>query len=307
MKSAYIITRPLQYINATNIPDDAQKDCFIIDFFSDSENFYKVISKYSAYWNNVELHKSRYTALFKIIRNKNQYKSLFIDSDYGIIITFLFLLIPSIVIYTYEEGYGSYRYIRDNKRIKVRLKSVVYSLMGSKNWIGGNICTTGIYLYHPEVFSFLIKNNSKKLLKFKTDFNSHLKTLNEINLFYGSTTINNLKNKQVVVYLTTWTINPTIDNQISQYQNYFKILKPHPHIKEQTVINCKFDLIVKSALPAEILLNHLIDICKDLVIIHENSSALMYLSSRRYKEINISASPRKNDYESIINAIGGCS
>lgn len=38
-KSAYLITKPLQYINATNIPDKNKKICFLIDDFKDSEFF----------------------------------------------------------------------------------------------------------------------------------------------------------------------------------------------------------------------------------------------------------------------------
>ena len=46
-KSCYIVTKPIQYINATNIEDDNDKDCFITDTFFDANKFAKEMQKKS--------------------------------------------------------------------------------------------------------------------------------------------------------------------------------------------------------------------------------------------------------------------
>lgn len=304
-KSAYIITKPLQYINATNIPDELEKDCFLIDLFSNSDRFYEVIAKYASTWNNVKIFRTRYSSLLNIIRNKKKYSTLFIDSDHGILITFLFLLLlPTVKIFTYEEGFGSYRYVRENRTISEKLKSYIYALMGCKNWLGGNICTSGQYLYHPEVFNSLIPNASGKKLLFRSSFNVHLNMLKEVNHLFNFQSINHFKNKKVIIYLSTWSINSKINQYLKMYPDYIKILKPHPHIKDYSAAGNVFDTVIENSLPAEILLNGLINVCKDLVIIHENSSSLMYLPQNGFKEINISEnSAIKNVYSNILEII----
>lgn len=301
-KSAYIITKPLQYINATNIPDDLDKDCFLIDLFFNIEDFFKSISRYSTHWKNIKIFKTRYAAILSVIRNRKTYEKLYIDSDYGIVLTFLFFMLGNIKIYTYEEGFGSYRFIRNNKSIKDKIKSFIYTLLGCKNWIGGNICTTGSFLYFPEAFKKLISVKKENYL-FKNNFITHLNKLVEINQFYDSISFEQYRDQKVVVYLTSWEINSKVNSILKNYLDYIKVLKPHPHIKEQFDTENIYDFIISNSYPAEYFLSQLYNVCKDLVIIHENSSALIYLIPFNIKEINISDSNLKLNYSKILDTI----
>jgi hypothetical protein len=301
-KSVYIITKPLQYINATNIPDELEKDCFLVDLFYNTENFYLNVKKHSVHWKNIKVFKSRYNALLKIIRHRKSYDKLYIDSDFGILITVLFLILGKIRIYTYEEGFGSYRFIRNNLSIVDKIKSTIYSFLGCENWIGGNVFTTGSYLYYPEAFKKLI-GNKKEIHFFKKKFISHLSGLKEINHYYDSVNFERFRNQNVIVYLSTWEINPNVNKILKNYMDYIKVLKPHPHIKEQVDFQNLYDVKISNSLPAEYFLTQLYNVCKNLVIIHENSSALVYLAPFNIKEINISESYLKLDYTNILDTI----
>lgn len=303
-KSAYIITKPLQYINATNIPDSLTKDCFLIDYFYNTENFYNIIKKYSSHWDNVKIFQSRYSAIFMIIKNKKEYKNLYVDSDYGILITFLFLMLSNIKIYTYEEGYGSYRFIRKNKSLKDKIKSTFYAIMGCKNWIGGNRYTKGIYLYHPNVFRNLIKQNKKELFAFSLPFNVHLNNLSELSFLSQQIKTELYSDKKVLIYLTSWTINPKITTILNKYPDYLKILKPHPHLKSKNVEEYNFDMVYDNSIPAEILISKISQVSKKMVLVHENSSSLIYLNSDQITTINISESTIENhQYNTIMKQL----
>jgi gamma-glutamylcyclotransferase (GGCT)/AIG2-like uncharacterized protein YtfP len=211
-------------------------------------------------------------------------------------------MLSKIKIYTYEEGYGSYRFIRNNKSIKDKIKSKIYSALGCENWIGGNIYTTGSFLYYPNTFKKLI-SVKKELYSFKNNFISHLSGLVEINQYYNSNSFEHYRNKKVIVYLTSWKINPNINTILISHQDFIKVLKPHPHIKEQVEFENIYDYKISNSLPAEYLLSILYNLCKELVIVHENSSALIYLAPFNIKEINISQSYLKHNYIQILDAI----
>ncbi len=300
-KSAYIITTPLQYINATNIPDQSPKECFLIKGFKNSETFYNEIKKANVFWERIHYFQNKSEALGYIINNKKSYQKLFLDSDFGIRITFSFFQLRSLIIYTYEEGYGSYRPIRKKDNFKDIIGRFVYSQLGCKNWIGGNRFTKGIYLYYPNVFRSLIEKNKKELFSFNLPFSVHLNRLPELSFFSEQIKPELFSGKRVLVYLTSWTINPKISAVLNEYPDYLKILKPHPHLKSKDVEGYKFDIVYDNSIPAEILIPKILHVAKKIVIVHENSSALIYLNSDQITAINISNSTIGNhQYNTIM-------
>lgn len=287
-KSAYIITTPLQYINATNIPDKSIKECFLIKGFKNSRVFYDEIKKTSSQWQSIHYFQNKKEALKYIIINKNNYQNLFLDSDFGIKITFSFFLLRTLNIYTYEEGYGSYRTIRKKNNFKDIFRRFVYLLLGGKNWIGGNRFTKGIYLYHPNVFRNLIKQNKKELFAFSFPFNVQLNNLPELSFFSQQINTETYRGKNVLIYLTNWTIYPRITSILNEYPDYLKILKPHPHLKSKNVGEYNFDKVYDNSIPAEILIPKILAVAEKIVLVHENSSVLIYLNSNQITTINIS-------------------
>ncbi|MBS2210211.1 hypothetical protein KEM09_02295 [Carboxylicivirga mesophila] len=286
-RSIYIISKPIQYVNATNIPDNSEKDCIILDEFYNADKFCFNIKTISSKWNNVQIIKTRYKALFYILKNKNKYNKLFIDSDYGVILTLFLLFLPQIGLYTYEEGYGSYRIVVENNSFVKKLHTVIYNIIGGKSWIGGNRFTKGMYLYYPEVFKTLVTNNPKKeLFKLENDFYVHIRSLSEVKEFYKDIDFNFYCNKKIIIYLTTWIIRDDVKFYLDNYPDHYSILKPHPHIKEQPEIKKLFNEVVDSSIPAEIFLSEISDKCSELIIIHENSTSLIYLKPHKFKEYN---------------------
>jgi len=304
-KSAYIITKPLQYINATNIPDTNKKDCFLIDCFLGFTQFKDSIEQNSNYWKEIQAYKTSLNALYYIFLHKNRYNKIFIDSDYGIYKTFIFLFLSPLKIYTYEEGYGSYRILKE----AIRFGDKVYRFFGGNSWIGSNPFTVGIFLYYPDIFKKYITGNKKEVYKFKRSLYDNLKLLPEINSLLKDLDLNIYANKDVLIYLSSWNLNEKIYECLDDYPNYIKILKPHPHLVQlDNPLVSKFDFIVDNIIPSEIILTKLIDICKDIVVVHENSSSVLYIGNMNYTDINISIKKTKNDvisnlFEDIKNEL----
>lgn len=286
-KSAYLITKPIQYINATNIPDNNNKDCFIIDDFRDSRVFFENISKHSLFWERKYYLRKRIDFYIFILRNKRKYKNIYMDSDQGFLAFIFSLIALPLNIYTYEEGYGSYRKLRDELNLMEKFKINIYQLLGSNNWLGGGTFTKGIFLYSPQAFSNLIPTNKKKIYPLKRNFIEHANSLLELRYLFDSEILDIINNCDVFLYLSSWEINAEVFDIIKQYPDYFKIIKPHPNIKNNIRYD-NFDYVLNSILPVELYIYQISIRCNDLIIVHENSSSLIYIQNIKYTEINLS-------------------
>lgn len=279
MKSAYIITKPIQYLNATNIPDEAKKkDCFIIKKFDKEPEFVLYLQNNNFHWNLIKSYKSRYEALIYIIRHKKKYAYLYLDSDYGIILTLFFFLLKNLNIYVYEEGIGSYRYFIpsvDNK-LKNRILSIIRNFIRCRNWLGGNYFTKGVFVYYPQVLMSLVPEAKNKSVKsFKEPLYTHIMKLNELEIFLNGINFEKYKKKNILLYITSWNIRD-IQEYLKNYKSYYKILKPHPHITNIPKVT-GFDEIIYF-IPTEIIISKICSIARKIVILHEDSSSVLYLS-----------------------------
>lgn len=304
MRSAFIISKPLQYFNAKNIPykEDEKKDCFLINNFIDAPQFAQYIKPLNI-WNRVKFFSSDLVAIVYFIINVRKYNRLYIYADISTIITILLSCIKSkIEIYTYEEGFGSYRYFsyRSNGVFFEKIRD----LFKITNWIGGNGLTKGIFVYHPNVLNKLIPESKKKeVYKLSGSFYQSVVNSAESDFFLDEIDYNQLKDKSIFLLIGSWTINPKYREILESYPNYVTILKLHPHFR--TSLNTfNFDLVIRT-MPSEILIVNLIKICKELIVVHENSTTMIYLpfSTRdKIHEINISDNEdSKRKYEKIKN------
>lgn len=275
--SAYIITKPLQYINSRNIPDSFKKDLYIIDNFLDCDNFKGSILK-SEYnpWNSILKFKTKERALIYIIIFKSRYSRIFIDSDFGIVLRFLLNFLNQSSICVFEEGFASYvPQLRSTRGLKNNIFSLIDRLQGGFNWSGGYKHTKLIYLYNTKLFEFKIPECKKQLMSFARDFTSNLSEIRELNEYYSEigNLINTLSNKQVFLYLSGYSINNQFQSISEQYPSYVKLLKPHPNMK--IVEDGKFDLIIRSNILAEILVIKLLNVVDKLVLVHEGSFGML--------------------------------
>ncbi|MEL7588470.1 MAG: hypothetical protein AAGU19_17300 [Prolixibacteraceae bacterium] len=300
-RSAYLITKPLQYVNATNIPDERPKDCLIIKSFAGAETFVRNVSAYSIHWDKVFSFESRSEAFEFIVLNKNKYNRIFLDSDIGLF--YHLSQFSGIDIFTYEEGIGSYRKIRDTTKLIEKLKAVIWSILGFNNWIGGNKFTKGIYLYNPAVFRQLIPNEKKPVYKLNNSFHSSALHLKELSYLHENIDFGRYKNENLLVYLSSWEISESILSKLESFPTHIKILKPHPNTLTKTRLTSHFDEVITSAIPVEIFLIKVSKYCNQLVIVHENSSALLYLNDVQYLEVNISTLKFKEEYRKIRELI----
>ncbi len=304
-ESVYIITKPLQYINATNILDSSKKTCLLVDHFDKSIFFYNNINKISTYWSKTVWCKSRYAAFLYVLKQKKRYDTLYIDTDMGMSNRFFLLLLSPIKIIIYEEGFGNYR--REIRKKEKGLKSIfnfIDSFTG-KNYIGGFKNTNEIYLHHPNAFYKLVDEKpNKKILQFKNNFEDHLSSLKEVQYSLPAKISINIA-KKVLIYLTARDLDHNFKDVISRYDDCFKILKPHPQLTGKTGIQDLFDYTVEHRVLAEVLINSLMDKVEKLIVLHHGDTTLLNLKNNdKIQFLNISKNNKQIEmFEKIKTAI----
>lgn len=303
-KSVFIISKPLQYFNVCNIEDFSFKVLIIVNAFKGAEDLFLNVKNKSNYWDEV-LFCNNYSEAFYSIRNnpnKNLYNKLYIDGDYSFSMIKELRNLRNIEIFVYEEGIGTYtnnirNIVQQNKygkgsffqKIKWSLTSIFFKLNGHENYHGGFSGTKGIYVYDK---SLLLKNKpnfKKEILNFKLSFLDHLRKFEDRNFIaddYGQL-MEKVEGKKILLYLTSWEINPNIIEILNRYPNYYKILKPHPHIKEHNlkIFEDNFDFQISGGNMVEFLLSDLIEVSIDLIVVHSGSGALMHFKNAQITEI----------------------
>lgn len=303
-KSCYIVTKPIQYVNATNIEDNNDKVCYITNTFSNAGKFALDMENRSKYWDKIFFVESKHKVLFNILRHKSEYSSIYLDSDMGILLRFLLVLLYPVDIYVYEEGLASYASaLRQPEGKGINFYKFFIDFFFGKNWSGGSFRTKGIYLYHPEVFKSIVNTNKKKqILSFKQPLINHVNSLDDIKIYYSTEKIDSWRGKNILLYLTSWTINPEYEDIYNLYPDYIKVIKLHPHIDKNSISTNlhQFDYYPDSTMPAEILISLFIEIADTLVIIHEGSAAMLnFVSDKKIIEYNIASTSYKELYMNI--------
>lgn len=288
-RSAFIVTKPLQYINATNISDTNIRDLYLIPNFNNFDKFHRAIKNKSNFWESILIYKTKEKALVKLIIMQRYYTKIYIDSDFGIILRFLLFFFINVKIYVYEEGVASYIHnIRGNKTFKSKVRVILDKLFLGGTWSGSAYKTVGIYLYHKAAFLHLMNNNigNKNILSFNKNYLSHLLDINEIDFLYETINFNKYIGKDVLLYLTAGDINDKVYPILALYPNYHKILKLHPFQKDTDFNN--FNESIDNSLPAELLISKLSGLTNSLIVVHESSAALLNIVNDIYFfDINI--------------------
>ncbi len=295
-KSGYIVSKPLQYFNASNIEDDHPKVLFIVNGFNNAENFFNAVKNESKHWESVYFYKDYDEVFTYIKKNKPYYSKLFLDGDYSLSMLKNLINFKDLKIYVFEEGLGTYtdkiRYaINKNlyarvsplRKLKTFLISEILRLLGQKNYHGGSSFTNGIYVYNIEKHTTNKPNFAKEIKTFKQPFLKHLSQFEEKTILSEdySDIISAAFHKKVLLYLTSWSIDANIGQVLEGYKDYVKIIKPHPHISEEAINDIKhnFDFVVKGGNMIEFLIYDLCDAASQLNVIHHGSGALLYFEN----------------------------
>lgn len=278
-KSAFLISKPLQLMIALCIVQQHQWDIkpvfVILDAFRGAESVAGRLSRDFSHIQTPIFIKERVEA-FSFLRKK-KFNNLFVDSDVGlqnyIALALQKLSNHRLSIYVYEEGLGTYR-----TDLYSGFKKKLFSLMGVGVFFGACRFVSAIYVFNPEEYSARISSNGSKAIKIEQKLSIFIKSNYDalIQLFDFHGLPSKLKDYSFCsIYLTSWLVD-------KDFVVFFKSLKgdlfikPHPHIKSE--LKYKGVDLIKSNVPAELIIQYLINIYSFVFVYDHNSSVRRYLS-----------------------------
>lgn len=287
-RTLFISSKPIQVFNAINIISqlniDKSCDVVIEDSFFQAPIFFEKIKNEIKPFGNFFLFRKK----IEILKNINlmQYEEVFIDSDVGYS-NFKFLTQikkknKKIKIIVYEEGIGSYRI-----DISHPIRKIMHSIIGAGSYFGGCKLTSGIYLYNPNKYRTIVKNEKIIVSKIKKSLQDFL--LENLNFVKNITSQDlDLTKKDMDIcriYLSNWDFNFDF-LKIFENFNGFKIIKPHPHIKNYKNLpqTCQ---VVNGGVLAEALIIDASRVFCRIFVYHEGSSAEEYINLENVTFVNV--------------------
>lgn len=300
---AFVVTKPLQYINVLNIETKNKKVLLLVDLFINAEIIFKKIEKSSSYWDELYFFKNMNEAFTWLIKNKKNFNTLYIDSDINRRDEFYSL--RKLNISVYEEGIGTYQKNQYKPRTKI-LGNIYLTLMrfrGYKNRRGGNKYTKNIIVYFPEFYNQYLKEKKKNVIGFERPFLQHVNECNDLEVLDYNLNLSEFTDKTVALYISDWEMDEEAMKILNKITCDKRIIKPHPHQKNLNIIFNQ-DLIAPGELPAEILILKLLKVTKKLYIISKYStSTIYYISNPKVEIINLDCTPGPyEDIESFMDA-----
>lgn len=281
MKDIIVSTKPLQFINARNMiqgfNNEKRYTLIIMDAFKGALEFTNIIRQYDDTWFDVLFLRKRVELYYYLI--KMNIANLYIDSDMSTVLSII-VKIRKFAVFTYEEGWGSYSsMVYKNPSY---MQKTIDKLLGNSGVLNDSKWLSGCYLYYPDLFRYLRPESHVKVYGFKYGFVEYL--FKEKNLFdrlFECSIPDFIINggRRVLLYLTSWKINPVIIDDINNVKKDFDIVivKPHPHIKETvSVENC---IVLNTHTIAEYVILELLSSKKDLTIYHEDSTSVLYFQN----------------------------
>tara|TARA_B110000240_G_scaffold198026_1_gene255882 strand:- start:4268 stop:5212 length:945 start_codon:yes stop_codon:yes gene_type:complete len=303
LKDVFVVTKPLQYINVLNIASKRPKVLIIVNAFVNSKEFFDNIQNNNSNWSKLFYFENMSESFLWLIKNKDHFDSLFIDSDLNY--RGEFFKLRHLNISVYEEGMGIYRkrQVKPRRKIFGKLYLFFLSIRGYKNKRGGSRYTKNIIVYFPNFYRRYHNENIKNIVSFQKPFLEHLKYIDNLTIFKHNINLDICKDKTVLLYVSDWKIEDEDLKFISNFNSEIKVLKPHPHIKLN--IDKKFiDLVIPGEIPVEILITQIIKSSKILYIVSRYSSSTIYfLKIPNVRIINLDIRPDPyNDGESYMEA-----
>lgn len=300
---AFVVTKPIQYINVLNIESSNEKKLLIVNSFAGFESLCSHIMKTSSYWSQVICFESLNEAFEWLLNNRRNIQTLYIDSDINHWREFFLLRKSNITVY--EEGVGTYRHKQYKPRRKIlgNIYLFLLGIAGFKNRRGGNRYTKSLIVYFPEFYKQYLNERVKNVLAFRKPFVKHLYECESQNIFGLNLDFSSLQAKVVGLYLTSWKVEDLEITRINQLVCDVKIIKPHPHIRNIDIPN-NFDIVISAHFPAELVILQLVKVVSELIIVSQfSSSAIYFINEPKIKIVNFPLSETNySDDESYLEA-----
>lgn len=284
MKSVYVVTKPIQLLNSLNIKDDNNKTIYVTPF----ANRYSFVENARKAYPTIKFveHKSKTICILTILLKQYNIVRVYLDSDFGLLVRFMlfFLVIPK--YYIFEEGYASYSHLRYPSNMKDKVFLFIQKYLRIKNYIGSGIHCGGLYLYDKPYYKTMLPESSIKLLDFEMDYLSYIKQSPLLSIYNEKVEMQMFEHRNVIIYLTSWDVDNRI-NQILQktiYKDYLKVLKPHPHIMENSLYtSIVHDVLLSPEVIFEYFLINILDKANMVIVYHHGSFALHYFNNKYEK------------------------
>lgn len=285
MKEIVVCTKPLQFINAKNMVSGLNKykevTLVIMNAFKDAWDFTQNVRLYDDSWENV-FYLNKRTELYSLLV-KEKIAILYIDSDMSTLLS-LIVKFKKFKVFTYEEGWASYSLVYYQSALKKKQKTFFLHRLLDK-WLGNSSITndskwlSGCFLYYPSLFKFLRPTSSLCVKEFVCGFVDFIKKEDALlNNLFKNAIPESIKTggNRVLIYLTSWELNPIIIEEIGRVRKDFDmvLVKPHPHIKHNICI--KDCTIINSSTIAEYVIIKLMSLNKRITVFHENSTSMLY-------------------------------
>lgn len=283
MTDIYIATKPLQYMVCDIVRGGREGSIIIVDMFCESRRAYERI-KSSGLWVGAYFSRNRFFSFLRAASLRP--RRLFVDGDIGTRI-FLYLAIvklfsPSVRIYVYEEGVGTYR--NDIYKINAwrRAKARILTSVGVATYFGGSFFCSGVYVFKPNEYVDKVKPKARAEIRgIKEPLLSYCeREMDSLRyIFTGRTRFEFEGNKLCVIYLSDWELRESVREDLLSYgDDCFKIVKPHPHILTYPREWGGADWVADASLPAELLVIEAMAAFEKIVVIHHGSSVASYVA-----------------------------
>ena len=282
MNSIFIATKPLQYINCTNIAKDPMDSiCCICDQFADSFIFYDYCI-HEGLFGGFKYFKTKEHALLYWLWHQNRIKALYLDSDFGLFTRFLLLLYIGVRVFVYEEGYASYQPLRIPNTIKDKAFLIIQKLLGIKNFNGGSCKVKGVFLYNKEKYDKAFPGHNKTIMTFESPFYDAVGRSMVLLKLSDKIDWDLFEEKKVLIYLSSWNISKkAIDYCRNRDDIDIRVLKLHPNIKDMPAdLKDSFDYVLPSSIMFEFFYAKVRESVESMIIVHHNTFAVEYIDEK---------------------------
>lgn len=294
----FICSKPLQYLNICNIPvtDSNKKILVICDAFNKALDFTDNIRKYEKQWDEVILAHRR-SWVFTVLRYRVD--KLFWGLDTTLVGVLHF--IKRFKFYLYEEGAGMYRHLEIRDKFKLLTR-----IIGTGKFMGTSTYLYEIFVYYPDFYISQI-NPTCQVSSFNLPYRQMIKqNIDKFLKLYGFN-INeepflNIKNSKILLYLTDWEYQEsTIEKMKQMRSNYdYLFIKPHPHIRQESIPDIKGIDILNTTLVVEIIIHIWLDNNNSITVFHQNSTAITPFGNE-INSINVNELSKFKNTKSTIN------